>query len=422
MERQRCSGDDGVSLVETVVAMLVFAIFSLVVAQTLLGSMGVAKSNTQRVAAANLAQQQAEVVRGLRTLDLPDGVTTLPPVTLEGTTYEITRDVRFVASTGGGSVCSGSSDALAYKLVALSVRWPQMGAVKPVRVDTLMTLGLGANEADGSRGTAAIAVRTAADQPNVDRVVTLQPGGIAGRTGSDGCVVFPNLTPGVPYTATLDEVPFVGRQGATQLSAALSVTASRITRLVFAYDRRAAVGLQLSAPAGFPVPSGLGASLDSSLLQPSSTRAFPDCAGTTTAPTNCVTQAGSTLTASSLYPATYAAWAGTCEDARPAEPVIATATAGTTTTAAVSLGALEVQLGPTTSGTVGARPMYAFHQPDGTCGAGEVWPLVGSGAGRRVALPAGRWTLVMDSTGEDTGSYGAPVDVVAGEVTAVVLP
>ncbi len=156
---QRC--DDGISLVETVVAMMVFAVFSLLAVAYLVSAQQVGAGNTQRVAAANLAAQQIELVRSSRTLDLPDGTTVLPaaPV-LSGTKYTLTQSVRFVSGPDGASVCTGGNDRLAYKLVTVSVTWPTMGAVKPVRTDTLKALGIGATQADARKGSAAVAVST----------------------------------------------------------------------------------------------------------------------------------------------------------------------------------------------------------------------------------------------------------------------
>ena len=139
---QRC--DDGISLVETVIAMMVFAVFSLLAAAYLISAQQVGAGNTQRVAAANLAAQQIELVRSSRTLDLPDGTTVLPtaPV-LSGTTYRLTQSVRFVSGPDGASVCTGGNDRLAYKLVTVSVTWPRMARLEPVRTDTLWVLGIG---------------------------------------------------------------------------------------------------------------------------------------------------------------------------------------------------------------------------------------------------------------------------------------
>ena len=409
--------DDGMSLVETVVAMMVFAVFSLLAVAYLVNAQAVGSSNTQRVAAANLAAQQIEVVRSSRTLDVLDGTTVLPAAPrVAGTTYTLTQHVRFVAGPDGASVCTGGNDRLAYKLVTVLVTWPGMGKVRPVRSDTLKTLGIGATQADARKGSAAVAVVDHEGKPRAGVSVQLTPGPLTATTGGDGCVVFPNLPTGVTHTARLSAVDHVGLQGEPNPTSAFSLTAGKVTKVSTSFAPRAALSLTATAPApDYPVPATLGITVDNANLVPTRRRGFADCSTTGTAPQNCVQ--GTPRLASAIFPGVYEAWAGRCADARPATPP--SATAGTSAGALTSsLGGVRLTLGATSLIGSDGRRIYAEHAADSSCPAGEVYELGTSAANdRRSSLPIGTWTLV--SRNPDGSEYyrGSSFSVTAGAVT-----
>ena len=158
-------GDDGFSLVETVVAMAIFAVLAAVTGAVLLSALSMTSSSSRRTAAANIAARYVEEVRGMRALDIPDGGAALPDATVGGTTYKVKRTASYVASGESVSLCAGSGTAAAYKLVTIVVTWPDMGATQPVRADTLKALGLGVDGLTSTRGIAALQVLNAANQP-----------------------------------------------------------------------------------------------------------------------------------------------------------------------------------------------------------------------------------------------------------------
>lgn len=401
--------------------MFVFTVFAAVSAQFLLGTLSVQKGNTQRVAAANLAAQQVELVRGTPVLELADGVTTLPfQPALAGTTYTLTQDVGFVAGQSGGSVCSSTSNSLTYKKISVTVTWPNMGNIKPVRSDTVKVLGLGPNEADVRKGAAAVGVldNTGAPQPGV--LITLAPTGRSATTGADGCAVFPNLVTTTTHTATLSKAGYVDPQGDPSPARAINVDAGKVARTSLSYAQSGAVQVTLKAPpGGYDPPTGLGLTLDASILTPTTSRAFPLCAGASAQP--CATSNGVTRLAGGLFPATYSGWGGTCSDAKPASVSSTAITAGALGNIEAELGALQVDF---TGGNRNVDQLYAVHAPGGSCQAGEVWPVSRISDGdRRVALPPGVWDLALRADGSDAGTYdGVPrYTVVAGAVTTASL-
>ena len=111
----------------------------------------------------------------------------------------------------------------------------------------------------------------------------------------------------------------------------------------------------------------------------------------------------STGVASSLFPASYGAWAGTCND-----EATAAAAAGSTTLLPVTSGSMTsynvTNLG-LVNATVGVVPagqhLFAVHAADSSCTSGEVYDLgvVTTGQTTKVALPWGTWRLQLTSSG-----------------------
>lgn len=403
--RLRPQGEDGITMIETVVAMLVFTVFAVIAARFLVSTLDVDRSNTRRVAAANLAAQQIELARATSVLNLPDGRTVLPnqPV-LAGTTYTVTQDVGFVAGQSGGSVCSSTGKSLTYKRIGVTVTWPDMGSVKPVRADTVKVLGLGPNEADVRKGAAAVEVNDQVGQPQSGVTVSLSPSGRSATTGDDGCVVFPNLDPAITHTASLAAAGFVDQQGDPAPMTAVNVEAGTVSRTTTTYARKGGLQLNLTAPAGYPIPAQLGVTVDSSILTPTRSRAFPQCAGGQVR--NCTSGTGATKLASALFPGTYSAWAGTCADAKPGTPPTTTVQGGGNASVQSALGGIRVTLSGNNLTYLRNSPLYVVHVTDSaSCQGGEVFELQRiSDADRRAAVPSGTWKLALNSDGSNVVS------------------
>jgi type II secretory pathway pseudopilin PulG len=264
--------------------MAVFAILVTAALGILVRTTDVARTNTRRVVAANLANRAVESARSMRALDIPDGGQTRSEV-VGNVTYTVTQTANYLSSGATTSVCSGSGSSLAYKLVTVTVTWPNMGSIAPVRADTLKSLGLGNDALDATKGSIALAVLSSRGNPVAGVDVTLTPGNVVRTTGTDGCAVFTGLT-AATYSAALNMSGYVGSTG-TQLTTAanLGVTAGQIQRGSVLYDtvRRATVAL--SPATGFTPPSTLGLILRNSYL---SERTYPACTGLA-APATCVT-------------------------------------------------------------------------------------------------------------------------------------
>jgi prepilin-type N-terminal cleavage/methylation domain-containing protein len=400
--------DDGFTLVETLAAMVVLAILAVTVGAVIINTFGLTKSNTSRVAAANLAMQRIEATRALRAIDVPNGASVVTPnPVVNGVEYTVTQTANYVAADSSTSLCSGASTEsgvrLAYKLVTVIVTWPNMGSVHPVRQDTLLSLGIGFSGVDASKGTAAVAVTGASGQPQAGVTVTLSPAGTQRLTGSDGCAVFTDLDPSTSYAASVDQPGYVDKSGAQAVaSSPFNVEAGGVSRVSMEYERVGALAMTLAGPEGLVPPPALEVTLSTPYFS-TGDRIFRDCAVVSTAPQNCVS--GSPRTAAALYPGQYGSWAGSCTDAKPATTVLADVPVSGTAAVTLPLAGVraEVRSKPTATDPDGepvtGYTVYALHAADAVC-LQQSWPMAPAGSATpALALPQGTWTLALTADG-----------------------
>lgn len=395
--RTRPAREAGFTLVEVLVAMSVFTVLVTVVLGLVVRTATAQAANDRRVVAANLADRMLESARSQRAVDIPDGLTTRTE-TVGGVVYTVRQTATYVPADGTTTVCAASSSGVAYKLVTVTVTWPAMGRVKPVRADTLRAVGIGDDGLDATLGSAAVSVVGADGAPVSGVVVSLSPAGRTGTTGEDGCAVFTGLPAGT-YAATVDTTGYVGSANArTTTLGSIGVAAGTIGRGTILYDTDRAAQLVLSGPAtGYAAPAGLRTVLRSSYV---SETAYPVCSG---AAAGCVTALPGT--AQYLFPTVYDVWTGTCADAKAAAGAVTTTDLTPQTadgiTVTVRTGAALVQVKNLLGADVAGRVVTATHAADapGTgqrCTAGETYTLPATAdGGTGVLLPAGTWTFTV---------------------------
>ncbi len=188
----------------------------------------VASQNLRRTTAANLLTRQIEAARGTKVLDIPNGRRTTTAV-VGGTTYTITQDADYVSSADTTSLCVGATSSLLYKLVTVRVTWPEMQRVAPVRGDTLRAVGLGSDDADAARGALTVVVRDESGAVVPGATVRLDGSGESRTTGSDGCAVFVDVTPG-SYTVDVRPPPGPTWAGQSGTGGGLQVTPGEVRR------------------------------------------------------------------------------------------------------------------------------------------------------------------------------------------------
>ena len=383
MSKIRRGDDGGFSLLEVVVAMTVFTVMATVSLGILLRTTDAARGNIERTQATSLATRQIEAVRSQDALTIQDGKT-VTTSTVSGTTYTITQSANYVATDADASICSGSSSTLAYKLVTVSVAWPNMGTIKPVRADTLMAVGVGDEGLDATKGTLAVRVAGVADRSIADVTVRLTPGNLTRVTGDDGCAVFTGLTPG-GYTATTSADGYVSSLNTpVSTSASLGAAAGEVRRGPLLLDQARTLNVTTDALAGAVYPTGLPLRIGNRYKAEFT---VPTCGTVVT--DACTTGLPGTLR--SLFPENYTVKVGTCVETAASQASIDIAPAsaeGTTVTVPVASVRVDVKRGTASQ----AGRVVTFRNTRTGCTA-ETYTGTTGATGVTVVLPYGSWTV-----------------------------
>ncbi|MDQ1666854.1 MAG: hypothetical protein QOH75_2885 [Actinomycetota bacterium] len=399
--RPAVRSDIGVTLTETLVAMVVFFVVMSGVIAGMIQSQKLSRDGRAREVAANLASQEVDASQDVKDFaNLTSGTTTQ---VVNNDTFTILRTVTPGRVGGSGSPCDGtvSPFVISYKQVNIRVTWPNMGKTAPVRADTAVTAGVG--NFDPDKGNVAVKVLNAGAGPVEGAKVILTTGATnrSELTDPQGCV-FLDQIPAGSWTVSVTASGYVDPVGKPTPSRPIDVQGGRTTSAQFDYDQAAQLGLQLPATT-HPAPL-----------------AVPITVGNPSLPLRVQTFAGSGLLrdVNGLFPfaSGYTAWAGSCTDADPegagydqagsptliyhpgairdaAVPVVA----GARTTGNVNMAQVTV----TALGAVGqieSKTVRAVHAPDpASCTSGETYDAgVTDATGRAAfALPWGTWQLEL---------------------------
>jgi Tfp pilus assembly protein PilV len=243
--------DAGLSIVEVIVALMVFALIttgSILAVGTVLG---MTADNRSRVVAANLASQAIDRARGADDLfKVVDSSTTQK---VDGTSYTVARSTSWITTGGVDSQCSTpgpkGNGSLFYKRVNVTVTWSgRRPTTTPVRADTVIAPA--GKISDPSTGTVLVSVLDQDGAGSPDVTVTIAPAVLAGNTAvaltaestpdptdSDGCAFATKVRPGT-YTVTLsraDGKPFRDREQAAAPVKTVSVDAGDTASAPFSF-------------------------------------------------------------------------------------------------------------------------------------------------------------------------------------------
>jgi Tfp pilus assembly protein PilV len=300
--------DDGMSLVEVVVSLFVFALGIGAIVAMLATSLKTTLTNRQRVAAAQLASKEVEQMRAAvkRGVAIPVGQTITTTQKYHGTSYTLTTVAAWTSLGQVGDACSGAlAGSVAYQRIHTQVKWPTMRGTTPVVNDAIITPPPGALSAN----TISIPVRLIDGKsvPLPGIAVTLQSASGAtvasGTTDDNGCAVFAQLTPAV-YSLHVNTAGYVDKDGVQNHSqAAGQTTAGTVSMTTIVYDRPGTLIVTPSAVK--PLPTAF----NYSITQTSWTTNPLTVAGT-----------GATSVSRTVFPFTpstgssYGAYPGTCTD------------------------------------------------------------------------------------------------------------
>jgi prepilin-type N-terminal cleavage/methylation domain-containing protein len=246
--------DDGLSIVEVLVAMTVFAMIAAGVAMGIASSLYLAHGSRSREVAINLAQDAIDRARTNTNLfAVVDGTST---PTVGGLRYTVRQTARWVPAAGSANACGAGGGPLAYKRISLSVTWSSAGTqsvsmnslVAPTTSVTAANLGtiiVSASVVDGSGNTgASVSIAPAATNPGGAAAIT----STIPKTDANGCSYALNVKPGrydvfLMKPGNIDDGTSSGSLGAQTASPSTTVTvqANQTSAANFNYDQALAV-------------------------------------------------------------------------------------------------------------------------------------------------------------------------------------
>lgn len=247
--------DAGISIIEVLVAALIFAIVTVGVAQATVTAIRQAGDQRARITALSLAAGEIDKVRSYTD---PFDVNPLERTeTIDGTVYTVTRSTEWVTSSGLDIPCgAGGTGNMQYKRVNVRVSWDsRMGITPPVSSDTVLAPDGRIN--DPTRGTIMVSVKGAAGTGSAGVAVTISPvsGGAAAldaqpaATNAVGCTYALKVMPGT-YNVALSKSGYIATDQTTAPVKSITVTAGGTVSVPFDYDRSATLGLVYGSGSG----------------------------------------------------------------------------------------------------------------------------------------------------------------------------
>lgn len=251
-------GESGMSLVEVLVAMMIFAFVSTGIIYSMLATLSITRDARARQVALNLAAQEIDLARDAADLfDLYDDNRT---VTLNGDVYTVNRSTQWVSDPGldlqcGSSAGGSGGGTLRYKRVNVTVTWENMrSSTTPVRSDTVIsptdhindpTLGtilVSVLSGDGT-GRSGVSVSAAPGSPaNGAAVLGVAPA----NTDVQGCSYILSVVPG-NYVVTVSRSGYVDENQNGTSTRTIGVAAGTAASAGFQYDKAATLVVKYAA-------------------------------------------------------------------------------------------------------------------------------------------------------------------------------
>ncbi|GAB3121837.1 prepilin-type N-terminal cleavage/methylation domain-containing protein [Glaciibacter psychrotolerans] len=252
----------GLSLVEVIVAMMVFAILSIGVIFSLMTMLTQTVDSRAREVAANLAAQEIDSARSASDLfALLDA--DLAPVTVNGQTFAVHRSTQWVSDPTQDVACGAAKGALQYKRVNVTVRWSGMRGDTPVRADTL--LAPKSRISDETQGVILVSVSNELGEGVEGVTITISPSITPAPSATDaqGCSYLLKVPPAA-YTITVKKPGYVDNMQKVAPSTPLTIAAGASLSAKFTMDKLLPLNLAYAsefAAVGVKIPTKMSTSL-----------------------------------------------------------------------------------------------------------------------------------------------------------------
>ncbi|MFJ3379088.1 prepilin-type N-terminal cleavage/methylation domain-containing protein [Curtobacterium sp. NPDC090217] len=268
--------DAGLSIIEVMVAMMVFAVMSVGIAYGIANTLQLTQSSRGRETAVALASQDIDMLRQTAAastagiFNVVSKAGTSNTKTIGGVTYQIDRAVTWVQSDGASGACGTSNGKLAYKSVVETVSWPKQGSGMS---STTVTSAIAPSDAvtDPGYGTVIVSAVNASGAPFQGVSVTITPvsGGAALSTAplptdAQGCSYAVNVVPG-DYSVTANVSGGIDtNQAQPSTQSPITVSAGASSPVPFVYDKASQLTLRYAQTYGATLPTNMVTVLSSS--------------------------------------------------------------------------------------------------------------------------------------------------------------
>lgn len=230
---RRIADESGAMLIEIMMSALILGIIALGVMKTFDVAATASGDNKHRAAAANIAENELERIRGLRISQVTALTGTPQTVTQNGVTYTRTSTATWVSQPTTGSICAGVDGPPTYLRVSVSVSWPGR-ATKPVTVTSIIAPG--ARGTLNTQGALVIKIVDINGNPVSGVPVNIGGGASQGVTDTNGCVSWSPLTAGT-YNMTASKSGYVTPDNGSSLSESISVAGQDVTQRQYTYSQ-----------------------------------------------------------------------------------------------------------------------------------------------------------------------------------------
>lgn len=431
--------DSGLTLIEIMVAMMVFAMIAVGVAYSMTLILAMGNDARAREVAGNLAAQELDLNRSVD--DIFTLVDTDKTFVANGTTFHLHRDANWVTSAGADANCGSGGGQLQYKRLNVSVTWDGMRSTTlPVRADSVVSPGSKIN--DPTLGTILVSVLSVSGGGSTGVTVTATPATPANGattitdtpdpTDAQGCSYILKVTPG-NYNVTITRTNSVDDKQLSTSTKLVGVAAGAAASVAFQYDLFGTFNANYVSnytSGSTLIPNNLDTSFHNTYGDYSTaattnnhSRPFylhPFTGGYEAMAGEYVDPAGSAPTCLSVYPA---AWTTVALDgALGHPPAMVSAPPGGTTSVPVPVGVLTVS-GLSNKYLKAVAQVSAPLTGDPGCALPATYTFgVQLSSSQQIALPYGSWLLYSGTASSQTTPVLTGLAVLTrGVVTAGVV-
>lgn len=245
--------DAGLTLVEVMVAMMVFAIISVGVAYSITNALVLTRESRARAIATNLAAQQIDLVRATQNVFTVDDKQI--DNTVSGIDFRLSQTVRWVDSTSTVTDCGTGTGTLQYKAVTISVSYSgQRSITAPVTTETVLAPSDRIN--DPALGTIVVKVTGAGGTGNPGVAVAIAPAAVPNGasapttpavTNTQGCTYALKVKPGNYSVGVVESGNLDIKQVAAPKTTPVVVKAGTSSSVSFTYDTAATYTLKYAS-------------------------------------------------------------------------------------------------------------------------------------------------------------------------------